>query len=234
MALPELTSEEIGRYSRHLILPEVGMDGQRRLKQSRVLLVGTGGLGAPLGMYLAAAGVGTLGLVDFDVVDGSNLQRQIIHGTKDVGRPKIASARDRLLDINPNVRIETFETRLTSANALVDPARLRRRRRRDGQLSHALPGQRRLRAAGQAQRLRLDLPLRGPGQRVRHARRAVLPLPLSRAAAAGTRAVVRRGRRAGRAARASSARSRRPRRSSCCWAAGRRWSAGCSCSTRGR
>jgi adenylyltransferase/sulfurtransferase len=118
MTLPELTNEEIGRYSRHLILPEVGLDGQRRLKQSRVLIVGTGGLGAPLGMYLAAAGVGTLGLVDFDVVDGSNLQRQVIHGTGDIGRPKIASARDRLNDINPNVRIETFETRLTSANAL--------------------------------------------------------------------------------------------------------------------
>jgi adenylyltransferase/sulfurtransferase len=118
MTLPELSREEVGRYSRHLILPVVGMDGQRRLKQSRVLIVGTGGLGAPLGMYLAAAGVGTIGLVDFDLVDASNLQRQVIHGTKDVGRPKIASARDRLADINPNVRIETFETRLTSANAL--------------------------------------------------------------------------------------------------------------------
>ncbi len=115
---PGLTPEEIGRYSRHLILPEVGMEGQQKLKDARVLLVGTGGLGAPLGMYLAAAGVGTIGLVDFDLVDASNLQRQIIHGTKDVGRPKIASARDRLADINPNVNVETFETRLTSANAL--------------------------------------------------------------------------------------------------------------------
>jgi len=115
---PTLSNEEIGRYSRHLILPEVGMEGQLRLKAARVLIVGTGGLGAPVGMYLAAAGVGTLGLVDFDAVEASNLQRQIIHGTKDVGRPKIASARDRLNDINPNVRIETFETRLTSRNAL--------------------------------------------------------------------------------------------------------------------
>lgn len=116
--LPELTNEEIGRYSRHLILPEVGMEGQRKLKAARVLLVGTGGLGAPLGMYLAAAGVGTLGIIDFDTVDASNLQRQIIHGTRDVGRPKIASAQDRIRDINPNVVTEPFETRLTSKNAL--------------------------------------------------------------------------------------------------------------------
>ncbi|HYY99339.1 MAG TPA: ubiquitin-like small modifier protein 1, partial [Pyrinomonadaceae bacterium] len=117
-SLPTLSNEEIARYSRHLIMPEVGMEGQRRLKAARVLMIGTGGLGAPTGMYLAAAGVGTLGVVDFDVVDASNLQRQIVHGTKDVGRPKIESARDRLSDINPNVKIETYETRLTSENAL--------------------------------------------------------------------------------------------------------------------
>ena len=116
--LPTLSNEEIARYSRHLIMPEVGMEGQRRLKAASVLMIGTGGLGAPLGMYLAAAGVGRLGIVDFDVVDESNLQRQIIHGTRDVGRPKIASARDRLHDINPHVRIEPYETRLTSENAL--------------------------------------------------------------------------------------------------------------------
>jgi molybdopterin/thiamine biosynthesis adenylyltransferase/rhodanese-related sulfurtransferase/molybdopterin converting factor small subunit len=117
-ALPMLSNEEIARYSRHVIIPEVGMTGQRKLKAAGVLMIGTGGLGAPLGMYLAAAGVGRLGLVDFDLVDVSNLQRQIIHGTRDVGRPKIASARDRLEDINPHVEIETHETRLTSANAL--------------------------------------------------------------------------------------------------------------------
>ena len=117
-ALPMLSNEEVARYSRHLIMPEVGMTGQRKLKAASVLMIGTGGLGAPLGMYLAAAGVGRLGLVDFDVVDASNLQRQIIHGTKDVGRPKIASARDRIEDINPHVEIETHDTRLTSANAL--------------------------------------------------------------------------------------------------------------------
>jgi sulfur-carrier protein adenylyltransferase/sulfurtransferase len=116
--LPMLSNEEIARYSRHVIIPEVGMEGQRKLKAASVLMIGTGGLGAPLGMYLAAAGVGRLGLVDFDVVDMSNLQRQIIHGTKDVGRPKIASARDRIQDINPHVEIETHETKLTSENAL--------------------------------------------------------------------------------------------------------------------
>ena len=117
-ALPMLSNEEVARYSRHLIMPEVGMTGQRKLKAASVLMIGTGGLGAPLGMYLAAAGVGRLGLVDFDVVDASNLQRQIIHGTKDVGRPKIASARDRIEDINPHVEIETHDTKLTSANVL--------------------------------------------------------------------------------------------------------------------
>jgi adenylyltransferase/sulfurtransferase len=115
---PALTNDEIARYSRHLIMPEVGVEGQRKLKAARVLMIGTGGLGAPTGMYLAAAGVGVLGVVDFDVVDASNLQRQIVHGTKDVGRPKTESARDRLNDINPHVRIETYETRLTSENAL--------------------------------------------------------------------------------------------------------------------
>ena len=114
----ELSREEITRYSRHLILPEVGMDGQKKLKQASILLVGTGGLGAPLGLYLAAAGVGKLGLVDFDYVDESNLQRQIIHGTKDVGRLKLESARNRISDINPNVRLELYETALSSENAM--------------------------------------------------------------------------------------------------------------------
>jgi len=116
--LPELSNDEIGRYARHLILPEIGVAGQRKLKSARVLIVGAGGLGAPLGMYLAAAGVGTLGIVDFDTVEASNLQRQIIHGTRDVSRPKTASARDRLRDINPHVNVVAYETRLTSANAL--------------------------------------------------------------------------------------------------------------------
>src|SRR4051794_10846456 len=117
-SLPELTNEEYARYSRHLILPEVGLEGQKKLKAARVLMIGTGGLGSPLGLYLAAAGVGTLGVVGFDVVGESNLQRQIIYGTKDIGRKKIESAEERLLDINPNTKIESFETRLTSENAL--------------------------------------------------------------------------------------------------------------------
>jgi adenylyltransferase/sulfurtransferase len=113
-----LTNEEVLRYSRHLILPDVGIDGQRKLKAGRILLIGAGGLGSPLALYLAAAGVGTLGIVDFDVVDVSNLQRQVLHGTKDVGRPKLESAVDRLRDVNPHVHVEPYETRLTSANAL--------------------------------------------------------------------------------------------------------------------
>ena len=113
-----LSPQEAARYSRHLIMPEVGVEGQKRLKASAVLLIGAGGLGSPLGLYLGAAGVGRIGLVDFDNVDFSNLQRQIIHGTADVGRPKAHSARDRILAINPEVRVELYETRLTSANAL--------------------------------------------------------------------------------------------------------------------
>mgnify|MGYP006143651889 CR=1 FL=1 len=115
--LPPLTQDESIRYSRHLILPEVGPQGQRRLKAGRVLLVGAGGLGSPAAMYLAAAGVGTLGIVDFDVVDTTNLQRQVIHGTPDVGRPKLDSARDRIAQINPHVTVEGHPVRLTSANA---------------------------------------------------------------------------------------------------------------------
>jgi adenylyltransferase/sulfurtransferase len=116
--LPELSREEVVRYGRHLVLPDVGLEGQRTLKAARVLLVGAGGLGSPLALYLAAAGVGTLGLVDFDVVDASNLQRQVLHGTKDIGRSKLDSASERVRDVNPNVTVEPHETRLTSANAL--------------------------------------------------------------------------------------------------------------------
>ncbi len=113
-----LSKEEIQRYSRHLIMPEVGMDGQLKLRNAKVLLIGTGGLGAPLGLYLAAAGVGHLGLVDFDVVDYSNLQRQVAFSTSDVGKPKTEATKERLLGLNPTIKIESFETRLTSENAL--------------------------------------------------------------------------------------------------------------------
>jgi len=117
-ALPELSTDDLSRYSRHLILPEVGMEGQRRLKAARVLCVGTGGLGSPLALYLTAAGIGTLGLVDFDVVDSSNLQRQVIHSTKDIGRKKIDSAEEKLTALNPAIKIVKHETMLSSANAL--------------------------------------------------------------------------------------------------------------------
>ena len=114
----ELSRDEILRYSRHLIMPEVAMEGQKRLKAASVLCIGTGGLGSPLALYLAAAGVGRIGLVDFDVVDFTNLQRQVLHGTKDVGKPKIQSAKETLQDINPDITIETYEEQLTSENAL--------------------------------------------------------------------------------------------------------------------
>ena len=116
--LPELTKEEAQRYARHLRLPNVTLVGQRRLKASRVLIVGAGGLGSPVALYLAAAGVGHIGIVDFDDVDLTNLQRQVLHGTSDVGRSKLESARDRLRDVNPNVDVALYEERLTSANAM--------------------------------------------------------------------------------------------------------------------
>ncbi|HEY6487692.1 MAG: molybdopterin-synthase adenylyltransferase MoeB [Terracidiphilus sp.] len=116
--LPELTTDDLARYSRHLILPEVGMEGQQKLKAAKVLCVGTGGLGSPLAFYLAAAGIGTLGLVDFDVVDASNLQRQIIHSTKDIGRKKLDSAEEKLTALNPALNVVKHDTMLSSANAL--------------------------------------------------------------------------------------------------------------------
>jgi sulfur-carrier protein adenylyltransferase/sulfurtransferase len=112
-----LTREEVARYSRHLIIPDVAMDGQKRLKNAKVLLIGAGGLGSPNAMYLAAAGIGTMGIVDFDVVDASNLQRQVIHGTSDIGRPKLESAADKVAEINPNVKVNLHPERLTSDNA---------------------------------------------------------------------------------------------------------------------
>jgi adenylyltransferase/sulfurtransferase len=114
----ELSKEEIARYSRHLLLPEIGIEGQKKLKAAKVLIIGTGGLGSPLALYLAAAGIGTITLVDFDFVDESNLQRQIIHGVNDVGRPKVASAKDRIKSRNPQVKVVTHNANLTSKNAL--------------------------------------------------------------------------------------------------------------------
>lgn len=114
----QLTSEEYERFSRHLILPEIGLEGQKRLKAASVLCIGTGGLGSPLLLYLAAAGIGRIGIVDFDIVDRSNLQRQVIHGTSWVGKPKIESAKNRILEINPHCQVDLYETRISSENAL--------------------------------------------------------------------------------------------------------------------
>src|SRR2546428_2350812 len=119
----QFSNDEIARYSRHLIMPEVTLEGQKRLKAASVLCIGTGGLGSPIALYLAAAGVGRLGMVDGDVVDFSNLQRQILHGTKDVGRKKLNSARDRIRDVNPNVQVDLHDTYFRSENArqIVEP-----------------------------------------------------------------------------------------------------------------
>ncbi len=118
MSLPELSRDEILRYSRHLLIPEVGLEGQRKLKGSSVLIVGTGGLGSPVALYLAAAGIGRIGLVDYDVVDSSNLQRQVIHGTSTVGKLKVDSAKAKLLDLNPDIQVDTYNEPYTSENAL--------------------------------------------------------------------------------------------------------------------
>ncbi len=120
---PELSQEEIKRYSRHLLIPEVGIEGQRKLKQASVLVVGTGGLGSPVSLYLAAAGVGRIGIVDYDVVDASNLQRQVLHSTATVGAPKVESARRRLLELNPDIQVDAYDTLLSSENArqIADP-----------------------------------------------------------------------------------------------------------------
>src|SRR5512137_544693 len=116
--LPGLTRDEILRYSRHLLIPEVGLEGQRKLKGSSALVIGTGGLGSPVSLYLAAAGVGRIGLVDYDVVDSSNLQRQVIHGSSSVGKLKVESARDRMLDLNPDIQVDVYNEPFTSENAM--------------------------------------------------------------------------------------------------------------------
>jgi len=136
----QLTKDDYERYSRHLILPEVGMEGQKRLKAASVLCIGTGGLGSPLLLFLAAAGVGRIGIVDFDIVDTSNLQRQVIHGTSWVGKPKIESAKNRILEINPACQVDLYETRISSESP-GNHAALRYRSRWDRQLPHTLPSQ---------------------------------------------------------------------------------------------
>ncbi len=194
-ALPKLSNEEIARYSRHLILPEVGYEGQQKLKAAKVLCVGTGGLGAPLSLYLAAAGIGTLGLVDFDTVDASNLQRQVIHSTATVGMLKVDSAELMLKGLNPNLNVVKYNTMLTSANALEIFKDFDIIADGTDNFQTRYSSQRRLRAHRQAERLWVDLPLRGSGLVVRNRSGSLLSLPLSGAAAAGARALMRRGRR---------------------------------------
>ncbi len=199
--LPALSADEIKRYSRHLIMPEVGIDGQRRLKAGSVLCIGAGGLGSPAAMYLAAAGIGRIGIVDFDVVDFSNLQRQLLHGTATSAAPSSSRRKRRLQRPQPARPDRHLRDGADVRERARSVQRLRRHPRRHRQLPDALPGQRRLRADRQAERLRQHLPLRGAGVGVRDQGRPVLPLPLPRAAAARTGAELRRGRRARRAAR---------------------------------
>ena len=201
MTNTNLSNEEIRRYSRHLILPEFGMAGQRRLKEGSVLLIGAGGLGSPLALYLAAAGVGHIGLVDFDVVDESNLQRQIVHGTSTIGVRKTEFGQATAERPEPECRGHNLRRAGHVGERLRADAALRCDCGRHRQLPDPLPDQRCQRDARQAECLRLDLPLRGPGDGVLpQGGRAVLSLPVPRAAAARPGAELRRGRRAGRAA----------------------------------
>jgi molybdopterin/thiamine biosynthesis adenylyltransferase/rhodanese-related sulfurtransferase len=182
----QFTAEQQIRYSRHFLLPEVGEKGQAKLLGAKVLCVGAGGLGSPVALYLAAAGVGTIGLVDMDVVDLSNLQRQILHTNDRVGMLKTESAKITLNALNPDVKVIEHRERLSSENAVPHPRRLRRRRERLRQLPDPLPRQRRVRALEEAARRRRDLAVRGAGHGVRPVEgRPVLPLLLPRAAAAG-------------------------------------------------
>ena len=192
--------EEIGRYSRHLIMPEVTLEGQKKLKAARVLLIGAGGLGAPLGLYLTAAGIGHLGIVDSDVVDDSNLQRQVTFTTDDIGTSKLDAAKRRLGALNPAHRDRDLRDAADERECARPLQGLRHHRRWDRQLPDALPRQRRLRPPRQAERLRLDLPLRGAGLDLRRTGWPLLPLPLPGAAPAGAGPVVRGGGRARRAA----------------------------------
>ena len=183
------------RYSRHTLLPEVGVEGQLKLLDSKVLLLGAGGLGAPTALYLAAAGIGTLGIVDDDVVDESNLQRQVIHNTERVGIAKTASAEMTIEALNPDVEVVEHNTRLDAVEHPRADRALRRDRRRRRQLPHPVPAQRRLGAAAQAGRLGLDPRLRRPDLDLRPVRGPLLPLPLPGAAAARAGAELRRQRR---------------------------------------
>ena len=204
-----LSGDQRARYARHLILGGVGEAGQKKLLAAKVLVIGAGGLGSPAALYLAAAGVGTIGIVDFDVVDASNLQRQVLHNTRTVGHLKVDSARDTLTALNPDVKVEPYAERLTSKNALelmlgydvvVDGG---------DKLPDALSRQRRLTPSPDTGGPRFDLPLRGPGHGVHSLRRAVLSLSVPQPASARTCTQLCRGRRARRASRCHRVPSRR-------------------------
>ncbi len=225
----ELTIDEVRRYSRHLIIPDVGMAGQKRLKNAKVLVIGAGGLGSPALLYLAAAGVGTLGIAEFDEVDESNLQRQIIHGQSDIGKSKAdlgqgVDRRDQPAGQRGRARGAPRQRQRARDLRAVRPDRRRHRQLRD-----ALHGQRRGVLPEEALRLGLDLPLRRPGQRLladaRGRGRALLPLPLPRAAAAGHGPVAAPRAACSVCSARASARSRSTRPSSCSPASATRWSA---------
>ncbi len=195
-----LSPDERARYQRHLSLEEVGVAGQEKLKAARVLVIGAGGLGSPSALYLAASGIGTLGIVDCDRVEVSNLQRQVLFDSDDVARPKAAVARERLLALNPGDRSRRPRPRAACRERARGARRLRRDPRRHGPPRHALPRQRRLRAARQAAGVGRDPPLRGAGDDLRAGSRALLPLPV-RGRARGPGAQLRRRGCARRAAR---------------------------------
>ena len=198
---PELTARERTRYARHLLLPDLGSDGQRRLRAARVLVVGAGGLGSPALLYLAAAGVGTIGVVDDDVVDTTNLQRQVVHGVADVGRAKTESAADAVHAISPDTQVVAAQRAARRGHRARRGRRLRPRARRRRQLPDPLPRGRRVRPARGAARVGLGLPLRRPGVGVVGGRGALLRLRVPAPAAGRRRALVRRGRGARRGLR---------------------------------
>ena len=196
-----LSAEQKQRYSRHLLIPEVGSAGQAKLLASKALLIGAGGLGSPAALYLAAAGVGTIGLVDFDIVDLSNLQRQIVHTTERIGERKVESARIAINALNPDVKVIEHEEMLVATQRRADHRRLRRHPRRDRHLRDPLHPQRRGGRGRHPGHPRQRLPVRGPAHDLHPVRGAVLPLPVPDPAAARARARLLRGRRPGRRAR---------------------------------
>ena len=229
-----LTAEQKQRYSRHLLIPEVGSAGQAKLLGSKALLIGAGGLGSPAALYLAAAGVGTIGLVDFDVVDLCNLQRQIIHTTDRVGERKVESARIAINALNPDVKVVAPRGDARRGQRRADHRRLRRDPRRHRHVRDPLHPQRRGGRGRHPGRPRQRLPVRGPAHDLRPVRGPVLPLPVPDPAAARARAGLLRGRRPRRRARASSACSRPTRRSRSCSGSATRSPAGCCCSMPSR